>query len=186
MLRPGIRKILLLVGISGLFSDPSLGQVATERNSKNFKNDRSRCNISICNLIPRSFLTKIPVQTAKFFSNGAKYIFSLLLQFENILNLTVGEKGETVISLSPKSFCFTNSHPHPRARRAECMVLFVAELHKNVSSTNSEDSKWPQKFILLLSRAVTLILSRQPVVTSLRSKEIILRNFCQNCSHFKF
>ena len=52
------------------------------------------------------------------------------------------------------------------------MVLFVAELHKNVSSTNSEDSKWPQKFILLLSRAVTLILSSQPVVTvtSLRSK----------------
>ena len=56
------------------------------------------------------------------------------------------------------------------------MVLFVAELHKNVSSTNSEDSKWPQKFILLLSRAVTLILSRQPVVTSLRSKGKILSN----------
>ena len=104
-----------------------------------------------------------------------KIHFSLLFQFENILSLTVGEKRETVISLSPKSFCFTNSHP--RARRAECMVLFVAELHKNVSSTNSEDSKWSQKFILLLSRAVTLILSRQPVVTSLRSKEIILLTF---------
>ena len=41
------------------------------------------------------------------------------------------------------------------------MVLFVAQAHKNVSSTNSEDSKWSQKFILLLSRAVTLILARQ-------------------------
>ena len=39
------------------------------------------------------------------------------------------------------------------------MVLFVAQAHKNVSSTNSEDSKWSQKFILLLSQAVTLILA---------------------------
>ena len=50
------------------------------------------------------------------------------------------------------------------------MVLFVAQAHKNVSSTNSEDSKWSQKFILLLSRAVTLILARQ-LDPSLQSTE---------------
>ena len=79
---------------------------------------------------------------------------------------------ETETVISPKSFCFTSTSracPIPEPGE-QCMVLFVAELHKNVSSTNSEDSKWPQKFILLLSRAVTLILSSQPVVTSLRSK----------------
>ena len=74
---------------------------------------------------------------------------------------------ENFLLLTSEQFCVL---PLEQSPRAVCMVLFVAQAHKNVSSTNSEDSKWSQKFILLLSRAVTLILARQ-LDPSLQSTE---------------
>ena len=65
--------------------------------------------------------------------------------------------GEFSSSYKRAVLCFTTG----TVSKSRVYGLFVAQAHKNVSSTNSEDSKWSQKFILLLSRAVTLILARQ-------------------------